>query len=146
MSARDRAQARQLRINFNSHEDPPQRNGASRSSHAGRGFTLAQRPPQAGHGGPSRLRDAPPHQQQIAQPPPMVPEQAAQQRRQVQADRREETRRKKAFVTTLTGNNGHAAEASHAPRSTEISGSGSNIPREDIDDATSGQVTHSEHC
>ena len=140
MSARDRAQARQLHIDFKSNDDAPRLNGPSRSSHPGRGFTLAQRPIPNGHGGPSRLRDVPPHQQQIAQPSPMAPEQAAQQRRQVQADRQAETRRKKAFVTTLTASTQNVAETPKALGSAMISGSGYNTPREDVDEATSGSV------
>lgn len=135
MSARDRAQARQLPIDFNSHDDSSRRNGQSRSARGGRGFTLAQNTNNNVQAGPSRARDGLPHQQQIAQPLPMVPEQAAQHRRQLQADRQEESRRRKAFVTSLTGSAREEADAT-VPPTAEISGSGYNTPREDIDEAT----------
>jgi hypothetical protein len=136
MSARDRAHARLLPIGFNSQNDSSRRNGPSRSSHSGRGYTLAQTTIPNNQGGLSRGREAPPHQQQIAQPLPMVPAQAAQQRRQIQADRQEESLRKRAFVTSLTGSNREEVEAAAAPAHVEISGSGYNTPREDVDEAT----------
>jgi len=134
MSSRDRAQARHLPIDFNSHGDNPRRNGPSRSS--GRGYTLIHTAASNGQGGPSRSRELPPHQQQITQPPLMVPKQAAQHRRQVQADKQEESRRRKAFDTSLTGSERAEAEAATPSARAEIPGSGYNTPREDVDDAT----------
>jgi hypothetical protein len=125
MSQRDRAQARQVPLDFR----PDAAGPSSRSG--GRGFTL----------GP---RDGP-HAQQLAAPP-MNAAQQAQQRRQVQADRQDESRRRKNFTTGLSESNGGSAAAS-APASGAPSGraspdetaSGFATPREDVDDATAAR-------
>lgn len=117
MSQRDRAQARQLNIDFTARPD----SGPSHSG--GRGFSIG--------------RDTP-HGQQLSAPP-MNAAQAAQQRRQVQTDQREESKRRKQFVTGLSDSNGTSGQTSatasgrHSP---EPSASGFSTPRDDVDDAT----------
>ncbi|KAL1405818.1 hypothetical protein Q8F55_007496 [Vanrija albida] len=125
MSQKDRAQARQLHIDFSSRpESGPSRTGGR----GGRGFSLAN----ANNG-----RDGP-QTQQIA-PPPMNAAQAEQQRRQIQTDRQEEGRRRKAFNTGLTGSNGATPSGSAGPsgRQTPVEpASGTVTPRDDVDEAT----------
>ena len=123
MSARDRAQARQLPIDFQSHADS-RRGGSSRhEAHSGgRGFTM-NRAPQA---------------QTLSSAPAMTAEQAAQQRRQIQTDRQEESRRRKGFETGLTDS--RREQTSLANPDAGGSRSGYNTPREDVDDATAGWV------
>ncbi|KAK1927275.1 putative cytoplasm protein [Papiliotrema laurentii] len=122
MSARDRAQARQLPIEFQSHADS-RRGGSSRhEAHSGgRGFTM-NRAPQA---------------QTLSSAPAMTAEQAAQQRRQIQTDRQEESRRRKGFETGLTDS--RREQTSLANPDAGGSRSGYNTPREDVDDATAGR-------
>lgn len=112
MSARDRASARQIPVDFQttSNTGRSRRPNHAQPPHQGRGFSLA--------------RDQSVQQQQISQPPPMAPAQAAQARRGAQVDRQEEGRRKRAFETGLTG----TAE--------DRGGSGHVTPRDDVDDAT----------
>lgn len=123
MSQRDRAQARQVHIDFSARPDA----GPSRAG--GRGFSLG-------------TRETPQAQQLAA--PPMNAAQAAQQRRQVQTDRQEEGRRRRAFVTGLTESGSASASAPvSAPvsgrQSPQESASGFATPREDVDDATAAR-------
>lgn len=127
MSQRDRAQARQVNVEFSARPDA----GPSRAG--GRGFSLG-------------TRDGPQAQQLAA--PPMNAAQAAQHRRQIQTDRQDEGRRRKAFVTGLTDGRGSAsasAPASGPPsgrQSPAESASGFSTPRadvEDVDDATAAR-------
>lgn len=133
MSQRDRAQARQVHLNFSARTEP----GPSRAG--GRGFSLS-------NGAPTPMREAiAPRAQQLAAPP-MNNAQAAQQRRQVQTDRQDESRRRKNFVTGLTDPN-RATPNPSAPASGRQSGraspeesaSGFATPREDVDDATAAR-------
>lgn len=125
MSQKDRAQARQLHIDFSARpESGPSRTGGR----GGRGFSLNNT---------NNGRDGP-HTQQIA-PPPMNAAQAEQQRRQIQTDRQEEGRRRKAFNTGLTGSNGPTPSGSAGPsgRQTPVEpASGTVTPRDDVDEAT----------
>lgn len=124
MSQRDRAQARQVHIDFSARPDA----GPSRAG--GRGFSLGTRETSQA--------------QQLAAPP-MNAAQAEQQRRQIQVDRQEDGRRRKAFVTGLTNSSGSASAS--APASGPASGrqspaesaSGFATPREDVDDATAAR-------
>lgn len=136
MSARDRAQARQLPIDFGSQSDN-RRPGPPRSQNShGRGFTL-QQTAAGSNAGPSRMRDTAPHQQQITQAPAMAPDQAAQLRRQVQKDQQEGNKRRKAFVTTLTESTRPDAPQQRRRRDDgEGLASGFATPQEDVDDAT----------
>lgn len=125
MSQRDRAQARQLHLDFSARPDAA---GPSRAG--GRGFTLGTRETSQA--------------QQLAAPP-MNAAQAAQQRRQIQTDRQEEGRRRKAFVTGLTDGSGSASASVPASgpasgrQSPAESASGFATPREDVDDATAAR-------
>ncbi|WVQ68449.1 uncharacterized protein L199_006657 [Kwoniella botswanensis] len=127
MSARDRAQSRQINVDFSS-------GGSStdRRSHGSRGFTLAQ-PFDPSRGGPSRIREGPSHQQ--LDQPSLTPAQRQQQERQVNRDRQEENRRRKAFATGLTRPDD---QGSRVTQQAEQSGSGFSTPRErdDVDEAT----------
>jgi hypothetical protein len=99
MSARDRAQARQLPVEFS--QPPSERRGGRHQAHSGRGFTLSNSSIPNGAAGVQRMREVPPDQQQISQPPPMSDAQAAQHRRQTQTDRQEESsRRRRAFESS----------------------------------------------
>ncbi|KAK8854623.1 hypothetical protein IAR55_003362 [Kwoniella newhampshirensis] len=144
MSARDRAQARQLPVDFS---DTSRRSGSSRQNQgqSARGFSLAQPFNPNGQAGPSRIRDVPSHQQ--LDQPSLTPAQVAQQQRQVKADRQEESRRRKGFATGLT----RPAELSSAPSQIQssaeadaTSGSGFLTLREDVDDATATYRRHAE--
>lgn len=117
MSARDRAQARQVNVDFNTHADSRHPGPSRQQSGQGRGFNM-NRPPQG---------------QQIGQTP-MSADQAAQQRRQVQTDRHEDSKRKRAFNTDLTDST--REQTSLANPDAGGSRSGFATPREDVDDAT----------
>lgn len=120
MSARDRAQARQLTVDFQSRGGESRPSSSARHpSGQGRGFNM-NRPPQG---------------QQLAQAP-MTADQAAQQRRQVQTDRQEESRRKRAFDTDLSGSRREQAALAHPGGPQGGLRSGFATPREDVDDAT----------
>ncbi|KAL7422362.1 hypothetical protein Q5752_003008 [Cryptotrichosporon argae] len=127
MSARDRAQARTLNVDFSARPDRAESSRGQRAS-GPRGFTL----------GGASSRDGP-SQQQIAAPP-MAAAQADQRRRQVQVDRQEESRRRRAFVGTLSENAaaGGAANGSRRDGPTSAS-SGAATPREDVNDATAAR-------
>ncbi|WVF67503.1 hypothetical protein IAT40_002259 [Kwoniella sp. CBS 6097] len=134
MNARDRANARQISVDFPSdHRRSNQQR--TRSGH-GQGFTLAQ-PFNPSTGGPSRIRDTPSHQQ--LEQPNLTPAQQAQQHRQVQRDRQEENKRKKAFATGLTGSGGQGGQAPRNTVNESGPSSGFATPREDVDDATAAR-------
>nr|XP_031863964.1 uncharacterized protein CI109_000608 [Kwoniella shandongensis]KAA5531036.1 hypothetical protein CI109_000608 [Kwoniella shandongensis] len=142
MSARDRAQARQLPVDFS---DNSRRSGSSRQGQgqSARGFSLAQPFNPNGQAGPSRIRDAPTHQQ--LDQPSLTPAQLAQQQRQIKADRQDETRRRKAFATGLTrpaGESSTSAQSGATNGANAVNGSGFNTPRDDVDDATA--IRHAE--
>ncbi|WVW85416.1 hypothetical protein I302_107454 [Kwoniella bestiolae CBS 10118] len=126
MSARDRAQSRQINVDFSSSAP------SDRRSQGSRGFTLAQ-PFDPSRGGPSRIREAPSHQQ--LDQPNLTPAQRQQQERQVNRDRQEENRRRKAFATGLTRPDD---QSTRVTQQAEESGSGFATPseREDVDEAT----------
>ncbi|OXG14726.1 cytoplasmic protein [Cryptococcus neoformans Tu401-1] len=142
MSARDRANARHLPVDFNTPSS-----GARGSNHSGggRGFSLGQSSvPGAGRdsSAPSRMRaNDSPHVQALDDTPAMTPAQIAQQKRQIQADRAESAAaglnmsRRRGFATGLS-REGEAAP-SLAPMSAPASGY--NTPREDVDEATASR-------
>lgn len=107
MSAKDRAQARQIQIEFSGTPTPAE---SSRRANGGRGQ------------GADALSRGPMHQQ-IRHDTGFTPAQEAQQRRQIQNDRRA------AFGSNLTGD-----EPQNGQRSGINSGTAT--PRENVDDAT----------
>jgi hypothetical protein len=117
MSSRDKAQARQLNIDFQSRSEPrrPQRNDRSNN---GRGFSMAPAP----------------QAQQLSSTPLMTPEQAAQHQRQLQTDQREESRRRRGFNTELSDS--RREQQSIANPGANGLRSGFATPREEVDDAT----------
>ncbi|WVQ95123.1 hypothetical protein IAU59_002217 [Kwoniella sp. CBS 9459] len=131
MNARDRANARQIAVDFASEH---RRTTQQRSrSGQGQGFTLAQ-PFNPSSGGPSRIRDTPSHQQ--LEQPNLTPAQQAQQHRQVQRDKQEENKRKRAFATGLTSSGGQAGVTPRGAVNESGPSSGFATPREDVDEAT----------
>ena len=131
MTARDRAQARTVQIDFPSYSDNRHRGSQRQERPSGRGFTIARTSVPAG---PSRGNDVVPHAQHIAQMPLMTEQQAAQHRRQVQTDR-QEGRRRKAFVTDLTAS-AKEHDGQHLDVDMDGTRSGFATPRENVDDAT----------
>ncbi|WVQ79743.1 hypothetical protein IAT38_001843 [Cryptococcus sp. DSM 104549] len=142
MSARDRAQIRQLNIDFSSSSSAPAQSTASR------GFSLGRPAPQpatansaSGSRGPSRMRDTPPHQQ-VFQPAPMTAAQEAQARRIAQIDQQESNQasqaRRRAFQTGLSRPEGEGGAGGSGGGAAAAGGSASGFstPREDVDDAT----------
>ncbi|WRT68595.1 uncharacterized protein IL334_005573 [Kwoniella shivajii] len=129
MSSRDRAQSRQIAVDFSENRR------AGNRQHGSRGFTLAQ-PFDPARGGPSRIREGPSHQQ--LDQPNLTPVQKQQQERQLHKDRQEETRRRKAFATGLTRPDGQSGSHQSGTRNETGNGSGSGFstPREDIDEVT----------
>ncbi|WWC90552.1 uncharacterized protein L201_005488 [Kwoniella dendrophila CBS 6074] len=133
MSARDRAQSRQIAVDFSA--DNNRRSGNGNRQQGSRGFTLAQ-PFDPSRGGPSRIREGPSHQQ--LDQPNLTPAQRQQQERQLNKDRQEENRRKKAFATGLTRPDQDQSNGSsrNITRQAQESASGFSTPREDVDEAT----------
>ncbi|ORY35728.1 hypothetical protein BCR39DRAFT_511754 [Naematelia encephala] len=126
MSSRDRAQTRQIALDYPSY--PERRNGGrNEQSQGGRsqaaGFSRG------------------PQSQQISQPPLMTAAQEAQLRRQVQKDKQEESRRRKAFSTSLTDGARPQGEASGSGAREDYppTASGFATPRENVDDATAAR-------
>ncbi|WVR09437.1 hypothetical protein IAU60_006504 [Kwoniella sp. DSM 27419] len=135
MSARDKASARQVAVDFHSEQSARRSGGRSNRGH-GQGFTLAQ-PFNASSGGQQRIRDAPSHQQ--LEQPSLTPAQQAQQQRQVQRDKQEENSRRKAFSTGLSRPEGSGTPLPLPSRTQGGSASGFSTPREDVDEATASR-------
>ncbi|ODN83658.1 hypothetical protein L202_01755 [Cryptococcus amylolentus CBS 6039] len=133
MSARDRAQARTLQLDFS-------RPSGGESS-GGRGFSLGGR--NAGSStGPSRMRNDGPQVQALDDTPAMTPAMIAQQRRQMAVDREggtagassNQSARRRGFDGGLTR---PAGQATNGPaRSGAATPVTSATPREDVDDVT----------
>ncbi|WVQ72092.1 hypothetical protein IAR50_001637 [Cryptococcus sp. DSM 104548] len=143
MSARDRAQARTLQLDFS--------RPSGEGNAGGRGFSLGR--PAGASSGPSRMRNDGPQVQALDDTPAMTPAMIAQQRRQMALDREggtagassHQSARRRGFDGGLTRPAGQAGPAGQVQNGAARSGAARSgaatpvtpaTPREDVDDAT----------